>query len=290
MLAMAPRENIGPAPVIDRMFHAWLARLTLGLSPAALMQAYLDWLVHLTISPGKQAELAQKALRQAIRFTLYAAKEAHKPDSTCCIEPLPQDNRFRDSAWQAWPFNLIYQSFLLMQQWWHNATTGIEGVSRQHENVVEFMARQVLDMVSPSNFVLTNPVVLQTTVNQLGVNLVRGWFNFIEDWERAISGKGPAGKEAFEVVKNIAVTPGKVVFRNRLIELIQYKPATQKVWQEPVLIIPAWIMKYYILDLSPHNSLVKYLIEQGHTIFMISWKNPGPEDRDLSMDDYRTLG
>jgi polyhydroxyalkanoate synthase subunit PhaC len=142
---------------------------------------------------------------------------------------LPQNNRFRDSAWQAWPFNLIYQSFLLMQQWWHNATTGIEGISRQHENVVEFMVRQVLDMVSLSNFVLTNPVVLQTTVNQLGVSLVRGWFNFIEDWERAIGGKGPVGKEAFQVGKNIAVTPSKVVFRNRLIELIQYEPATQKV-------------------------------------------------------------
>ena len=124
--------------------------------------------MHLTISPGKQAELAQKALRKAIRFTLYAAKEAHKPDSTYCIEPLPQDNRFRDAAWQVWPFKLIYQAFLLTQQWWYNATTGIEGVSRQHENMVEFTTQQILDMVSPSNFVFTNPVVLQTTLSQYG--------------------------------------------------------------------------------------------------------------------------
>ena len=138
-------------------------------------------------------------------------------------------------------------------------------------------------MVSPSNFLPTNPEVLQHTLREGGGNLVRGWQNFVQDWERAISGKKPVGAENFVVGRDVAVTPGKVVYRNRLIELIQYAPATDKVRPEPVLIVPAWIMKYYILDLSPHNSLVKYLTEQGFTVFMISWMNPGPDDRDLGL-------
>jgi poly[(R)-3-hydroxyalkanoate] polymerase subunit PhaC len=156
--------------------------------------------------------------------------------------------------------------------------------------MVEFSTRQLLDMVSPSNFVLTNPEVLQHTLRGGGKNLLQGWQNFLEDWERAVSGKKPVGAEQFVVGRNVAATPGKVVFRNRLIELIQYAPATGKVRPEPVLIVPAWIMKYYILDLSPHNSLVKFLVDQGFTVFMMSWANPGPGDRDLGLRDYLTLG
>ena len=122
------------------------------------------------------------------------------------------------------------------------------------------------------------------------MNLVRGAQNFVEDWERAVSGKKPVGTEAFQLGRDVALTPGKVIYRNRLIELIQYAPATEKVRPEPILIVPAWIMKYYILDLSPQNSLVRYLTEQGFTVFMISWKNPAPEDRNLGMDDYHKLG
>jgi polyhydroxyalkanoate synthase len=156
--------------------------------------------------------------------------------------------------------------------------------------MVEFTSRQVLDMFSPSNFLLTNPELLQRSIREGGANLLSGFQNFIEDWERAISGRKPVGAEEFQVGRDVAVTPGKIVYQNRLIELIQYSPITEKVRSEPVLIVPAWIMKFYILDLSPQNSLVRYLTEQGFTVFMISWKNPAPEDRDLGMDDYRTLG
>jgi polyhydroxyalkanoate synthase len=178
----------------------------------------------------------------------------------------------------------------LQQQWWHNAATGIHGVTRQHENVVEFASRQILDMVSPSNFLATNPVVQRRTRETRGQNLLDGFSNLLDDLERTVRDKPPAGAEAFQVGRDIAVTPGKVVYRNRLIELIQYAPSTETVHPEPVLIVPAWIMKYYILDLSPANSLVRYLVEQGFTVFVISWKNPTSEDRDLGMEDYRRLG
>ncbi len=275
---------------VDKMVHSLISRFTLGISPAALMLAYLDWLVHFGISPAKQLELVQKALRKAVRFYVYAFRCASQPGTQPCIEPLPQDKRFSGEGWQRVPFNLMYQSFLLTQQWFHNATTGVDGVNRHHEDVVSFVTRQILDIFAPSNFILTNPEILRKTIESGGNNLFRGWLNLLEDWERSVIGKKPVGTEHFVVGKDLAVTPGKVIFRNRLIELIQYEPSTKTVFAEPVLIIPAWIMKYYILDLSPHNSLVKYLVDNGHTVFMISWKNPGPEDRDIGMGDYLELG
>jgi polyhydroxyalkanoate synthase len=251
----------------------------------------MDWATHLAASPGKQALLVSKALRKSLRLARHAAQCALQGGtSEPCIAPLPQDHRFTGAAWQRWPYNFLYQSFLLNQQWWHNATTSVRGVTTQHENVVEFMARQMLDTVSPSNFLLTNPELLQRTTEQGGWNLLRGARNFAEDFMRTVDGKKPIGVEAFEVGGNVAVTPGKVVFRNRLIEVIQYAPATGATRPEPIMIVPAWIMKYYILDLSPANSLVKYLVEQGFTVFMISWKNPDTSDRDLGMEDYRELG
>jgi polyhydroxyalkanoate synthase len=274
----------------DRPLHAATARLTAGLSPAALAQAYTDWAQHLLMSPDKQIDLVQKAARKWSRFLEYCPRACGDPDCAVCIEPLPQDKRFAGEAWQAWPYNAIYQGFLLTQQWWHNATTEVPGVSRHHEEVTSFAARQILDVVSPANVPLTNPEVLDATVRQGGMNLVRGAMNFWEDWRRAVNGEKPVGAEDFQVGRNLAVTPGKVVYRNRLIELIQYASATNHVHPEPVLIVPAWIMKYYILDLSPENSLVKYLVEKGHTVFVVSWKNPTGEERDLGMEDYHRLG
>jgi polyhydroxyalkanoate synthase len=276
---------------LDRSVNYALSRLTLGLSPAAVAEAYFDWMVHLATAPGKQLQLWQKALRKGLRFWHYAATCApHQSAGRRCIEPLPHDKRFRDDAWLTWPYNVIHQGFLLHQQWWHNATTGVRGVTPQHERQVEFATRQLLDVFSPANFVVTNPVVLKRTQAEAGQNLARGFFNLVEDWERTLNGRRAVGAEAFQVGRNLGLTPGKVVYRNRLIELIQYAPATDRVRPEPVLIVPAWIMKYYILDLTPAKSLVKHLVEQGFTVFMISWKNPGPGESDLALDDYRTLG
>ncbi|MTV31029.1 alpha/beta fold hydrolase [Rhodoblastus acidophilus] len=287
--AAACNDRDPPTP-FDRLLRAGLARYTLGLSPAALGLAYADWAIHLAASPGKRAELAEKGFRKFIRFVAYAASSAGRPDAEACIAPLPQDRRFDSELWRQPPFNLFHQAFLLQQQWWHSATTGVSGVSAHHEQLTTFMARQALDTMSPVNFVPTNPEVLAATFAEGGLNLARGALNFWQDWERALGEKPPLGAERFRPGKEVAVTPGEVIFRNHLIELIQYAPVNAKVAAEPVLIAPAWIMKYYILDLSPQNSLVKYLVDHGHTVFMISWRNPGAEDRDIGMDDYLRLG
>ena len=277
--------------MVDRAVHATLARMTGGLSPMAMAEAYTSWLVQFAHSPGKQMQLAQKAWRKLARFQTYVSRSMREgPDAEPCIEPLPQDMRFRDPAWQVPPFNFIHQAFLLQQQWWHNAFTGVSGVKPSNERMLTFAARQVLDTMAPSNGILTNPEVLNRTLRDSGMNLVRGAQHWIEDWERVSGGHRPIGAERFVVGRDVAVTPGKVVLQNDLMELIQYAPATPSVRAEPILIVPAWIMKYYILDLSQRNSLVRYLVGRGHTVFIISWKNPDEKDRDLGMDDYRRRG
>ncbi|SEG88803.1 PHA/PHB synthase family protein [Marinobacterium lutimaris] len=276
-------------PLLDRLLHATLGQVY-GLSPAALGLAYADWLTHLLLAPGKQAELAVSAGDKITRLSDYMLRQAQGQEPMeCCAEPLPQDHRFVDQGWQEWPFNLYQQAFLLTERWWQEATH-VRGMTQHHAAIRPFIARQVLDMWSPLNFPLTNPRILRASAEQGGLNFFRGVQNFLDDWQRFITKQPAAGMEAFGVGDNIAVTQGKVVYQNRLIELIQYAPVTADVYAEPLLIVPAWIMKYYILDLSPENSLVKYLVEQGHTVFMISWKNPGPEDRDLGNRDYREYG
>ena len=285
----AEDEVDSPTPT-DRLFHALMGRWTGYLSPGSALLAWTDWLVHLCASPGKQQRLAEKALRKSMRMALYVARtlgDAHCPH---CIEPLIQDRRFRAPQWQQWPFCFIYQSFLLQQQWWHNATTGIGGVSVHHQQVVSFAARQWLDTVSPVNFIATNPEVLDATLREGGKNLLRGIQFLAEDWERSVGGHPPVGAGGYRPGREVAVTPGQVVYRNRLIELIQYAPRTDEVYRQPLLFIPAWIMKYYILDLSPRNSLVSYLVGRGHTVYMISWRNPDAAERDLGMDDYLRAG
>jgi polyhydroxyalkanoate synthase len=285
-------ESAPEGATLDLLLSAWLGKFTGGISPAALGNAYADWLSHLALAPSKQQTLLQEAWKKIGRWQQYALQSALAGSATepPCIAPLPQDRRFDDPAWRRWPYNLVYQGFLLQQQWWHRATTGVRGVSPHHEDVVTFTVRQWLDMLAPSNFMLTNPVVQQAALDSGGASLARGMAHAAGDWQRAAMGAHAPDAHRYKVGQNLAVTPGKVVYRNDLIELIQYAPTTAKVHATPLLFVPAWIMKFYILDLSPHNSLVRYLVGQGHTVFMISWKNPQEEDRELSLEDYRQLG
>ena len=288
----AVEESVGSEAfrVIDRMREALNAQATGGLSPASLALAFLDLSIHLSLAPGKRMELADKAARKANRLLAYIAAASIRPDTPPCIEPLPGDYRFRAEEWQRQPYYSWVQAFLLTQQWWYNVTHEVPGVSPHHEDVASFAARQFLDVFSPSNTPFTNPEVVERTIETGGSNFINGVRNWLEDVTRFATGQAPVGAEKFVVGKDVAVTPGKVVYRNHLVELIQYAPATATVLAEPVLIVPAWIMKYYILDLSPQNSLVRYLVGQGHTVFCLSWRNPDAKDRDLTMDDYRQLG
>ena len=274
---------------VDSFIHARKAKFTMNLSPVTQLLAFLDWFINLADSPGKQYRIVEDFWDKTANYWDYACR-------SCLLgngekeKPIVHDSRFRDESWQSPPYNLIHQAFLLAEQWCQNATTGIPGVSHHHQNVVSFMARQIMDVLSPANFLWTNPVLTRVTEEQGGQNLIRGWENMLEDWRRQRNNELPAGTENFRPGEKVAVTPGKVVFRNHLIELIQYAPTTKKVYEEPVLIVPAWIMKYYILDLSPHNSLVKFLVDKGHTVFIISWLNPTEKDRNLSMADYHFDG
>ena len=269
---------------IDRHAQGKTGQMMGGISPIQTTLVYLDWLSHLMASPGKQLDVLKGTLEDVQEATVKLMQPGQHP-SNCCDDP-----RFSSPAWQQWPFHLYAQGFQIMERAWDRATHDVPGLSHKHSDVASFAARQWMDVFSPSNLPWLNPDVIQATREEGGVNLFRGAMNWLDDAHRLAHKQAPAGTEAFEPGVNVAVTPGKVVYRNKLIELIQYSPTTDKVHAEPILIVPAWIMKYYILDLSPHNSLVKYLVDQGHTVFMISWKNPTAADRDLGMEDYRVDG
>ena len=288
-----PATKMALAEQLDAAFQAGLARRFSSLSPTAGLLAATDWALHLAASPGKCMDLTRLAMRQGEELAAYARERmtaGADQQARHSVRPPFEDRRFTAPEWQHWPFNYLHQSFLRTEQWWAAATHGVRGVEKHHENVVAFAARQLLDMFSPGNQLATNPVVLQRTLQQGGANLMRGMQNAADDFQRLATGKPPAGTENFVVGRDVGITPGKVVLQNRLMELIQYTPTTETVHPEPILIVPAWIMKYYILDLSPHNSLIRYLVDQGHTVFCISWINPGADDRDLGMDDYLDQG
>lgn len=267
----------------DRSLHAAQARLTGGLSMTALTLAWADWTMHMVDQPGRQMELAQRASDHWNALARQAAGLHFDP-----LAPDQQDHRFADPSWQSGPAALVSQAFLRLASFWNEATTNTAGVSRRNERIVNFTVRQMLDLMAPSNLPFLNPEVLAKAQATQGDSLRQGMENFIKDLRNA--GNTKAQELPLQPGRDVALTPGKVVFRNALIELIQYEPVTKTVKPEPILIMPAWIMKYYILDLSPHNSMVKYLVAQGFTVFCISWRNPDASLRDIGMDDYRRLG
>ena len=201
----------------------------------------------------------------------------------------------RDRAWQHWPWSVWRQSFQAFERWCALAVSEVPGVEPHHRHLVGYACRQVCESLSPANFLPSNPELLQRTLETGGANLVSGFQHLQQDLLQALAphharALHSQGAPRFRVGHELAVTPGKVVYRNHLIELIQYAPTQPRVLAEPVLIVPAWIMKYYILDLTPANSLVRFLVDQGHTVYCISWRNVDAGDRSLSMDSYQDSG
>jgi polyhydroxyalkanoate synthase len=271
---------------LARALRTQLATVTGGLTPDMYANAWWDWYLNLAKDPPKQLEMMQDALAKTIDSWTFALRAI----SGQSLPPAEDDNRFGADAWAEWPYNVYARSYRNYSDWWQKAWSGVAGVAPETERTLDFVARNSLEAVSPAHYLATNPELLDTTRAESGENLVRGFHHWLEDIERTMGGAERHEAEKFVVGRDVAATPGKVVLRNDLIELIQYSPTTETVYAEPILIVPAWIMKYYILDLSERNSLVKFLVSQGHTVFIVSWKNPHASDRGLGMDDYLRLG
>ena len=265
----------------DRILHAWQSRFTGGRSPSTVPLAFMDWAAHAANAPFATAALGHSAIKQWQRLAVAIMS------GTNAVAPKPDDHRFSNPAWQRRPYSMLVQSVLLGEEWWDKVVHTPRGVSPPNTKMVAFTMRQFLDLVSPSNVPWLNPEVIDATRTSGGRNLVDGMRNLLRDSAAPQSGPAATG---FKLGEDLAATPGKVVFRNALMELIQYSPVTEKTGAEPLLIVPAWIMKYYILDLSADNSMIGWLVAQGRTVFCISWRNPGADMRDTSLDDYRTQG
>lgn len=274
--------------VPDHAYRRLIAKLNHGTSPVAPVTMFSDWWLHLATAPDKQLELAKSAQESVAAWFRFVNAGCPAEESERPISPTKRDHRFAHNGWSSPPFAALEQAFLLAEDWADQATTNVPGLSQDHEKSMRFMMRQMLDAVAPSNFLPTNPEALECTVTEKGANLLRGGATLSHDLRDKLTGANP--ERPNRVGKDVATAKGQVVYRNHLIELIQYAPTTDTVHPEPVLIVPAWIMKYYILDLSPENSMVQYLTAQGFTVFMISWRNPSEEDASLGMDDYLELG
>ena len=248
-------------------------------NPARLMQAQIGfWQDYMT--------LWQNTARRMIGVH-------DGPAAAPVIQADPKDRRFKDEAWKENEvFDFIKQSYLLSARFVQDVVGQAEGLDRKTAQKVDFYSRQFIDAMSPSNFLLTNPEVLRKTAETGGENLLRGLNNLLGDLER---GKGKLAikmtdLDAFRLGENIAVSPGKVIFQNELMQLIQYAPSTEQVLKRPLLILPPWINKFYILDLRPKNSFVRWAVSQGHTVFMVSWVNPDERMAEKGFDDYMRLG
>lgn len=265
----------------------------LGPDAFSLGRAFLELTARMMADPQKLIEAQVSLWQDYMNLWQATAARMMGQETSAVIAPAKDDRRFKDSAWQEnQVFDYIKQSYLLTARWLQGTVREVEGLDDKTAKKVDFYTRQFVDAMAPSNFVMTNPEVLRTTIESGGENLIKGLENLLEDLER---GNGTlkismTDQEAFEIGKNIALQPGKVVFQNDLIQLIQYAPSTKKVAKRPLLIIPPWINKYYILDLKPQNSFVKWAVDQGHTVFMISWVNPDESLADKSFTDYMLEG
>jgi len=281
----------------QRLVTEWLNRQSHDLpeiDPMNVGHAFIEMTAQLMRDPAKlvQAQIGfwqdYMTLWQNTTKRMFGL-ETDKP----VIEADPKDKRFKDDAWKENEvFDFIKQSYLLSARYVQDVVTHVEGLEPKTAQKVDFYARQFCDAMSPSNFLMTNPEVLRKTAETGGENLLRGLSNLLADLER---GRGKLSikmtdTDAFKLGDNIGVSPGQVVFQNDVMQLVQYAPTTDKVLKRPLLITPPWINKFYILDLRPNNSFVRWATSQGHTVFMISWVNPDEKLAQLKFDDYMTQG
>jgi len=263
------------------------------LDPADMARSFQALMEKMMADPGKVLE-GQLALWQDYTDLWQAnLKRMMGEESEPVIEPAPGDRRFKDDVWSENPvFDYIKQSYLLASKYLHGSVVETEGLDPQSARKADFYTRQYIDALAPTNFAMSNPEVLRRTVETGGENLLTGLSNLLDDLER---GKGQlrikmTDPDRFELGENVAVTPGKVVYQNELMQLLQYAPSTDTVYKRPLLIIPPWINKYYILDLRPKNSFIKWAVEQGHTVFIISWVNPDEKLAHKDFQDYMLEG
>ena len=281
----------------QRIVTDWLGRQTAEtpeFDPMHVGQAFADMTAQLMRDPAKlvQAQIGfwQDYMTLWQNTTKRMMGLASEPP---VIAADPKDKRFKDGAWnESEVFDFVKQSYLLSARYVQDVVTRVDGLDSKTAQKVDFYARQFMDAMSPSNFVLTNPEVLRRTAETGGENLLRGLSNMLSDLER---GKGKLSikmtdMDAFKLGENIAVSPGKVVYQNALMQLVQYSPSTETVLKRPLLIAPPWINKFYILDLRPKNSFVRWAVSQGHTVFMISWVNPDEHLANMGFDDYMKRG
>ena len=261
--------------------------------PMNIGQAFMDLTTQMMANPAKMIEAQTNLWRSYMDLWRNTTLRMMGHEAASTIEPDKADRRFKDEAWsENAVFDYLKQSYLLTSQWMQNTVGDVEGLDAQTKRKVDFYTKQFADAIAPTNFAITNPEVLRLTAETKGENLVKGLQHMLEDLEK---GKGRlrismTDETAFKVGENVASTPGKVVFQNDLIQLIQYSPTTEKVHELPIVVMPPWINKYYILDLRPKNSLVKWLTDQGYTTFIVSWVNPDEKLATKNFDDYMTDG
>jgi len=262
-------------------------------SASHIGKAFLEMTTKLMENPAKLAEAQATLWKDYMKLWQSTASKMMGEPAEPVISPSSTDRRFKDEAWNENEiFDFIKQSYLLSANWLQDTVHGVEGLDDKTAKKVDFYTRQYVNALSPSNFAATNPEVLRATVESGGENLVDGLKNLLADLER---GKGKLNismtdNTAFEVGRNVATTPGKIVYRNDLVEMIQYTPSTAKVLKTPLLIVTPWINKFYILDLRPENSLIKWAVDQGHTVFVTSWVNPDAKLALKSFEDYMFEG